>query len=176
MAINYIPNDEVFSSWQPHLDEQSIDDFLKACEFGESFPDVFDLPPYQALEENFPIDDPDTSVYAGDNKRMETRISEAHTGEEIDINKMFSIDECLSAGNETGISKAHPEAEFFNMLNMDPLNKEYLTERNEDPLLTLSWDGIPEFGTPSSGTAHCCCCDEVADMKRQVRNILIGAS
>src|SRR5436190_24328613 len=99
MAINYIPDDEVFSSWQPHLDEQSIDDFLKAYEFGESFPDVFDLPPYQALDEIFPIDDPDTSVYAGDDKGTETRISE---GEEIDINKMFSIDECLSAGNETG--------------------------------------------------------------------------
>ena len=156
MAINYIPDDEVFSSWQPHLDQQSMDDFLKACEFGESFPDVFDMPPYQALDEIFPMNDPNTSAYAGDDKGTETRISEAHT-EEIDINEMFSMDECLCAGDdkqtETGING-----------------------ENEDPLLTLSWDGIPEFGTPLSGTAHHRCCDEVADMKRQVRNILIGAS
>ena len=59
-------------------------------------------------------------------------------GEEIDINKMFLIDKCLSAGNETRISKAYSKVEFFNTLNMDLLNKEYSTKGNKDPLLILS--------------------------------------
>ncbi|KAI9765393.1 MAG: hypothetical protein M1839_005515 [Geoglossum umbratile] len=178
MAINYIPNDEVFSSWQPHLDEQNMDRFLKACEFEEPFPDVFDQPPYQTLDEIFPVNS-DTGIYTGD---LETR---TQAEEEIDIEEIFMMDEYLRTGDgeqgEIGIGETRPEVETTGTLKMDPLNNEPPTRENGenttgDTMLnsTLSQDRTLEAGTPSSGDAYCCCCNEVSNMKRQVRNILIA--
>ena len=173
MAINYIPDDELFSSWQPHLDEQSMDKLLKACEFEEPFPDVFDLPPYQALDKIFPIESND-SIYTGDDKGVKTGTSKTQTEEEVDIERFFSMGEPLFAGRDkqmdTGVDEAHPEEKIIDTLKITPLNEVTLTKGNtiEDNIFnsTLSWDGALEMGIPSSGTGYHCCCNEVADMKR----------
>jgi len=147
MAINYMPDDELFSSWQPHLDEQSMDSLLKAC---EDPPDVFELPTYQALDEIFQTKS-DTSIHAGDG---------SHTEEDI----MFSIEEFICEGDykqtETRVSEA-PEEDG---VNMDPRNEEPPTGENEEN--ATGDDGTLGVDTPSSETVYCCCCNEIADMKR----------
>ncbi|KAH0545341.1 hypothetical protein FGG08_000640 [Glutinoglossum americanum] len=185
MSINYFPDDEVFSSFQPHLNQQSIDidGILKACELGATFPDVYDIPPYQTLGQIYPTD-PDTGIYGGDDNQAETRIAHTGDGIGIDIDELFSIGESpyTSDGKQTGtIIEVHPEEEI-GTLEMDPLDKGPPTKENENENTTENamlnstplWD-VLNADTPSSlRTRYCHCCDEVAVMRRQVRNIFFG--
>jgi hypothetical protein len=177
MSINYI-----LSDWEPRLDEQNMDTLLKAHENGGSFPDVFDLPPYQALDEIFRINDSDNSIHTDSDGA--TRTGEVHIKEEIDdIDKMFPMEGPLCTGNykqtETTIDEAHFEEDIIDMLKTDSLTTEPTTEEEEAditrdtmPNSTLPWDEIWTTGPP--GMVYCRCCKQIADMKRQVRIILIG--
>jgi hypothetical protein len=169
MSINYI-----FSDWEPPLDEQNMDALLKTHENGESFPDVFDLPSYQALDEIFRINDSNGSIHADSDET--TRTGGVHIKEEIDdIDKMFSIDESLCTDNykqtETGIDEDYFEEDIIDILKMDSLTTESTTEEEEADITKdtmanpiLPWDETWTTGPP--GTAYCRCCKQVADMKR----------
>lgn len=67
--------------------------------------------------------------------------------------------------------QAEEEIDIDEMFLRDgPLNEEPTRENEENTTenvnSTLPRDGTPELGTPSSGTAYCCCCNKVDDMRR----------
>ncbi|KAI9763381.1 MAG: hypothetical protein M1840_000573 [Geoglossum simile] len=128
----------------PHLDEDSMDKLLGAWRFSDHFPDVYDQPTYQDLDAIFSSNS-DIDIYTDGHNQTETKISPDN---EILLDELFRKDD--------SINEAYP--------NDLKENGENIEEG-----ATLSQDNL-ELG--NLWPEACCCCSEIANVKKQVRTIL----